>query len=390
MLVTYTAPNRAHHYPYAEALARAGVLRAFVSGFSRFSPRSPLPILKDRLVRADHVQNVYGAAMRLKFPKGVNDELAYLSKCWLDMVSTKPARQSDIFLFYNGAGLTTLRKLRGSGTIRIVEAVNSHVLVQQQILREEHERLGIPFRQFHARETARRVAEYEEADFVLGPSRFARDSFISQGLPPDRFILNEYGFMVSPRPKERPRSRKDEVFRVLYVGQIAVRKGLRYLLEAFALLKHPKKELLIVGPDNNEGTGIDDLTIPTGVRFTGVLKGAALDRAYDDASVFVLPSLEDGFGLVLGEALAAGLPIIATTNTGAQDLFENGTCGWVVPIRNPSSIAEHLQQLADDPELLDEMSHRALLTSRSLGGWETSGSRLVTTLQSALTIGKGS
>ena len=89
MLVTYTAPNRAHHYTYAMALARAGVLRRFVTGVSRFSPRSPLPELGSRLLRADHLQNIYLASMRLGWPSAVNEELTYLSKIWLDRCSKR-------------------------------------------------------------------------------------------------------------------------------------------------------------------------------------------------------------------------------------------------------------------------------------------------------------
>ena len=377
MKVTYTAPNRAHHYRYAAALARAGCLHRFVSGFSRFSPRAALPEVGDRLVRADHLQNLYLASLKLRLP--VSDELAYLSKCWLDRMSESPARGSDLFLYYSGSGLRTTRRLRDGPVINVVEAVNSHVLVQQAIMREEYARLSLPFSPFHSREVARRVEEYAVADAILCPSTFVKKSFVAQGIPAERIAVVPYG--IDPAPMAEASARDDERFRVLYVGQIDIRKGLRYLIAAFEQLRHPNKELWIVGPTTSQ-TGIADLTLPTGTRFFGVLKGEELAQVYREANVFVLPTIEEGLALVLGEALSFGLPVVTTVNSGGDDLFTDGVEGFIVPIRSPDAIAEKLQQLADQPELRKKMSLAAEARSRGLQSWNETGTRLVKTLAS--------
>jgi glycosyltransferase involved in cell wall biosynthesis len=378
MQVTYTAPNRSHHYRYALALARAGCLHRFVSGFSRFGPGAALPELGDRLVRADLLQNLYLASLRLRAPAALSEELAYLSKIRLDQVSEKPARASDVFLFYNGAGLRTSRRLGATGAVRVVEAVNSHVLEQQEIMGEEHRRLGLPPPRWHRRETARRVEEYAVADAVLCPSGFVKDSFVRRGFAAERIFVVPYGMTLS-EAAGKPAGNRDETFRVLYVGQISPRKGLRYLFEAFSALRHPSKELVIVGPTAHP-SGIENVAAPAGTVFRGVLKGEALARAYLQASVFVLPTVEEGLALVLGEALSFGAPVIATDQSGAADLFEPGREGFIVPIRDPGAIAEKLQQLADDPALREQMSAAARERARTLGGWESAGQKLVETL----------
>ena len=377
MLVTYVAPNRAHHYTYASALARAGNLQRFVCGISRFHPRAKLPELGDKLLRADHLQNLYLAGMKLGMPAIVTEELAYLSKIWLDILAKRDALHSNLFLFYSGAGLGTLRALKSTQTRGILEAVNSHVLVQQEILREEHERLRLPLRGFHSREVTRRLREYELADGIICPSSFARQSYIDQGLPADRVRTVPFGIEISSRgePAERPR----DVFRVLFVGQVNIRKGLRYLFQAFRQLKHPNKELWIVGP-RADPTGIDDITPPEQTRFLGVLKGEALNQAYRACHVFVLPTLEEGLALVLGEALSHGLPVIATVNSGGSDLFEDGSTGFLVSIRSPEAIAEKLQLLADNPQLLAELSARAVARDKGIRSWENACHTLVETL----------
>ena len=378
MLVTYVAPNRSWHYIYARFLARAGHLQRFVCGFPRFSPRAPLPELGGRLLRADQVQIFYLASLRLGFPPAVSEELTYLNKRWLDRCATRDALRSDAFLFYSGAGLDTLKALEPTRTVGVMEAVNSHVLVQERILREEHERLRLPLRGFHRREVARRVRECEVADGIICPSTFARQSFLEQGIEPARVRTVPFGVEFVPEggPVERPAG----VFRVLFVGQINIRKGLRYLFEAFKKFQHPKKELWIVGPGTGQ-TGIEDMTAPAETKFLGVLKGDDLARAYRSCHVFVLPTIEEGLALVIGEALAHGLPVIATENSGAADLFSDGSIGFHVPIRSPEAIAGKLQFLADNRDRLEEMSSRAGRPGQGLRTWEMAGQNLVETVR---------
>ena len=81
--------------------------------------------------------------------------------------------------------------------------------------------------------------------------------------------------------------------------------------------------------------------------------------------------------MVMGEALACGCPVIATSHTGAADLFQDGHEGFIVPIRSPQIIADRLQHLADDPHLLARMSSAALNRVRVLSGWDTYGQKWI-------------
>ena len=339
------------------------------------------------VVRADQIQNIYLAALRLRAPARVSEDLAYLSKLWLDRKSSLPARESDLFLFYSGAGLRTLVDLQGSSTLGVVEAVNGHVLAQQRIMREEFERLGLPLTGFPAREVARRVAEYELADAVLCPSEFVKASFVAEGIPAERVHVVPYGISQPEAATAASAPRDEGTFRVLYVGQLTPRKGVRYLLDAFALFRHPKKELLVVGP-RSDPSGLEGATVPEHVRFAGVLKGEALARAYREASVFVLPTLEEGLALVLGEALAHGTPVITTVNSGGANLFQDGEEGFLTPIRDPSALAARMQLLADDPALRERMSQAALARGSALGGWDATERELVETLRGLAADGR--
>jgi glycosyltransferase involved in cell wall biosynthesis len=93
------------------------------------------------------------------------------------------------------------------------------------------------------------------------------------------------------------------------------------------------------------------------------------------SDVLVLPSIEEGMALVQAEAMACGCPVIASTNTGADDLFTDGVEGFIVPIRDSEAILERMQQLADDPLLAGEMRAKSLLRVQSMGGWKEYGDR---------------
>jgi glycosyltransferase involved in cell wall biosynthesis len=111
----------------------------------------------------------------------------------------------------------------------------------------------------------------------------------------------------------------------------------------------------------------------TSIEILGSVANAELRQHYSRASVFVLPSIEDGFGMVIGEAMACGCPVIASVNTGASELIRDAVDGFIVPIRSPELIADRLQLLADDPELRQRMGSASLARMQQLGGWDAYG-----------------
>jgi len=261
-----------------------------------------------------------------------------------------------------------------------VEAVNSHVEYQEEILKSEHKNLNLPWTPFPRKEKKRRLLEYEEADYILVPSEFVKNSFLVKGFAREKLLKVPYGFnRLSNGNSQVDSIPANDTFTILYVGSISVRKGIRYLIEAFQKLSHPAKKLVLVGPNTNDGA-LNDLNLTDDIVFTGVLKGTELEKAYRSADLFCLPSLEEGLALVLGEALSFGLPIIATTNTGAEDIITHEIEGYIVGIRDSSAISEKLQAFADEPRLLNAIRNKAYQKSRQLNGWEETGKNLVSTL----------
>ena len=373
MKITYTAPNRAHHYPYAEAMHRAGLLHAFISGFSRFSPRAALPAIGDKLKRHDFFQNLYLASLKFKTGNFLSTQFNHLTNLSLDKASYKSASESDVFIFYRTEGYTTTQRLKKekARTLCIMEEVNSHVDNQHFIMKEEYNKLGLGGYTERIPDHEKRLKAYQIADYILCPSSFVLNSFLEKGFDPARLLKVNFGFTPMASLDEPHKEDNNGIFRMLYVGQLNFRKGLRYAVEAFRQLKHPKKEFVIVGPKAGV-TGLEKTVIPEGVVFTGTLKGEELREQYRKASVFVLPSLEEGLALVQLEALSFGVPILITTNTGGDDIIRDGQQGFIVEPGNAKALSEKLQQMADDPALLRCMSYEALKTAHAYGSWERS------------------
>jgi len=376
MKVVYVSPNRSHHYRYAEALECAGVLHRFVSGFPRFSRfADTIKVPPGKIVRCDFWQILYILSRYLKLPKRLIEWFNVQSKLALDRAFSEAMKDADIGLFYNGTGLNTIRRFKGEGKIFICEAVNTHAHFQHRVLMEEAHRLGIDWELDDVREIPRRVAEYEESDWVLGPSCFVRDTFISEGIKGDKFILNPYGFTLNSKSSQGER-RLDEAFVVLFVGQINFRKGIRYLVEAVDRLNHLNIKLRLVGPVSLP-TGLEGVEMPVNVEFAGVLRGDDLQKAYSDADVFVQPSLEEGLSLVVGEAMASGLAVIATHETGAAEIIEDGVSGFLITSRDVDMLSERIKNLVENRGLCQSIGETARLKATGMAGWDQSGDMLV-------------
>jgi len=217
----------------------------------------------------------------------------------------------------------------------------------------------------------REETEYEQADAVTVPSEFAYRSFIAKGFPEAKLRRIPLGVRLELfKPVGHPSS---ETFDVLFVGSVTVRKGIPYLLQGFQKLRHPHKRLRIVGAIPAEMRPVLARLDLQNVELVGAVPQSEVRRYMSTSHVMVLPSVEDGWGMVMGQAMACGCPVISSDHTGGPDLYSHGLEGFIVPIRSSEAIAEGLQRLADDPTLRQSMSEAAVKRVKNLGGWANYG-----------------
>lgn len=156
--------------------------------------------------------------------------------------------------------------------------------------------------------------------------------------------------------------KKDEKV-IIFVGRLHSIKGLSYLIEAMEIIyqKYPKSRLLIVG-DGEERTNLENLVkkmnLDKCVIFIGMVPNETVPEYMVASDVFVLPSLSEGFPLTVVEAMASGLPIVATKVRGLPEIIKDGENGFLVEPRNSEEIAKKVLLVLENDELREKISKR--------------------------------
>lgn len=295
----------------------------------------------------------------------------YLAYEYFDWWVSRSLDDCDIFVGFSSGLLHTIRKAKDRGIVTVVERGSSHILKQKELLTEEYAKFGIEREGVDNRAVEKELREYEEADYIAIPSMFVKRSFIEKGVPESKLIYVPYGVSLEhfkPVPKE------DDVFRVIQVG-CSIQKGTHYLLQAMAELELRNAELLLIG-------GISDELNPILKQYDdyytacGHVPHLELYKTYSQGSVYVHPSIQDGFGMVIIEAMGCALPVIASANTGGPDIIRDGVDGFVVPIRDVEALKEKILYLYEHEEERRAMGQSALGRARNFT-WDRYGQEIV-------------
>ena len=362
--------GRHHSFDLARELQDAGCLAAIYTGFPRWSVRDA-GVAPARIRSFPWIQTPKVALQRWRMmPPALERAMAWHALEYLDRHIARSLVPCDVFTALSGTGLGAGAVAKAQGAAYVCDRGSAHIQWQDRTLREEFAMLDLPFAGVDPRMIDKETREYALADALTVPSSFARETFIELGVAADKIHRISYGVDLAKFHRRAPR---DDGFRVLFVGVLSAAKGLQYLLQGFAGAALANAKLVLVGPAAAE-TGTLLARFPVNrVERTGVLSQDAVAEQMSRASVLVLPSLHEGLALVMAQALACGLPVIASRNTGAEDLFADGAEGFIVDVREPEAIAERLTRLAGDRALLDAMSEAAVRRVRGLGGWAAYG-----------------
>lgn len=272
---------------------------------------------------------------------------------------------------YDDCALQSFRAARQRGIASIYELPIGYLrqwrsMRDEEILREPEWGQTLVAGIDSEEKLARKDNEIALADQVIVPSRFVANSLANS--PARKIAIVPYGCPAPSPPTSRP-LRSSGPLRVLYVGSIGQRKGISYLLRAMEQLRG-QAELSLVGRCAHSS---DRLAAQLNHHhWTHSLPHAKVLETMRNHDVLVLPTLFEGRALVVLEALSQGLPVVTTLNSGTEDVVLDGVTGFIVPIRSSDAIAEALSRLAEDRNLLTEMSQAA---SRIAAQWSWSNYR---------------
>ena len=271
---------------------------------------------------------------------------------------------ASVFYGFRNGCLEIFQAAKRRQTLCIVEQNSAAQQVENQLLNEEVQRwpdwekrnpLAAIDDHFADPVAQREEAEWGEADYIVCPSEFVISTLESMGVSRDKCRLLPYGIDIdSLRPRERRPDGRG--INVLFMGLVGLRKGIPYLLEALKALDSPNIHCRLVGFFEADRQRVSEYA--KWVEIVGPVPRSEISHSYEWADVLVLPSISEGSALVTYEALACGIPVITTPNSGSS--VRDGVNGFIVPIRDPQALASRIDQLAGDPEMLRTMSAHAL------------------------------
>lgn len=223
---------------------------------------------------------------------------------------------------------------------------------------------------------ARKDEEIQQADRIFVASQFTRQTLhkIPDLQTPVHVI--PYG-SPPPRIQEKQPSTPAKKLQVLFVGSLGQRKGVSYLFRAIELLAG-QVDLNLIGLPIGSCPGL--VKALQTYRWLGSIPHSEVLQEMQRNDVLVFPSLFEGFGLVILEAMACGLPVITTPHTAGPDVITDGEDGFIVPIRSAEAIAEKLTLLDQDRDRLRYMGQAALRKSQQFS-WESYGQGILSILR---------
>jgi glycosyltransferase involved in cell wall biosynthesis len=270
-----------------------------------------------------------------------------------DLLSTNKIESSDIFHSWRNHSLISGKKAKKLGAKIVVENASSHPLIQKKLLEEEYKANYLNFKAFNKKSLKRSLEELNQADYIKIPSDFVEKSFLEMGFKKEKLIKIPFGVdLINFNTKKE---KIDKKFRAIFVGQVTLRKGIHYLLKAWDELKLENAELIIIGNICSDAESIvEKYKKNKSILFKGHQDSK---KEYKYADVFVFPSIEEGSALVSYEAMASGLPVIVTFNTGS--VARDGKDGFIIPIRDVKILKEKIKYFYDNPKEIFKMGQSA-------------------------------
>lgn len=213
------------------------------------------------------------------------------------------------------------------------------------------------------RRNRRRDKELELADMILCNSTFTKNTLMAAGISPEKVKILPLAF--PPVRENKPEKAAGKPLAFLHAGNQSLRKGSHLLYEAWrkCQFSESEAELWLVGKMQLPESMRKNL--PGKVLIKPNLPQQELLDLYNQADVFVLPTLADGFGMVVTEAMANGLPVMATQNCCAPDLIEHGKNGWILPAGEIGPLVENMRALVQNPFLIKEIGINAIKKARN-------------------------
>ena len=375
--------GRFFFFDFARALQRNNQLNQIISSYPKF-------VIKRWKISNDKIISLSLFEVLRRLIEIINIKYEFLNILLKQLFSyfiyLFLPKDIQLYGFFAGNSFNSkiITKLKLKGVICIAFEGSAHVNYKFDLLSTEYKKMGLDFEMHKQQKLIKEtLKEYEEADFIHVPSKFVKDSFIAEGVSNKKLIHIPYA--VDSNFFKPIKIKENKCFTVLFVGGVSFRKGAHYLLEAANLLDNQNIQFNFVGKISLDFFKyIKRIKVSKNVNFIGHKKRQELPYYYSSADVFCLPSLEEGLAAAQIEAMACGLPVICSTNTGGSDLIVDDIQGYVVPIRDPEAIKDKIINLFNNRDKCILMGNEARNKTKNFYSWDIFVEKLNNKIKNAI------
>jgi alpha-maltose-1-phosphate synthase len=369
-----------HSYSVAKELFYQNLLDFYITSHPRF--KLDTSFFDGSKIITFHLLQTFSLIVRkLNFSKIIQKELDWYSHQYFDKkvfhFLNKNFKNSDFnnnfFLSLSGSGLISGRLARQKKMIHICDVGSTHIKFQNNLLRKEFLNFGLKYFETDKRLIEKESAEYEECDFIIVPSNFVKNSFISEGINPDKLIKIPYGYDSQFFKFSNIRKFSNNKLRLIFAGELSLRKGLHHLLNNFNKLPPSIKkrcELHIYGRRVFETSTILAKYNLDNIFINESISQESLSYEFNKSDIMCLFSIEEGLSLTIPQAMSTGCIVVASKYTGGDEIINNGKNGIILDDLSSDHFTRTIEELIDDPSYRRELSSKALKTVVASNGFQ--------------------
>jgi glycosyltransferase involved in cell wall biosynthesis len=383
-------PGTQYSYHLAEQLHRLGLLYRFQTCFTiprdgilnslyKLMPAGSRQKFTTRIINlpADKVRSNPMLELKsfLALKRGESPESVFYrrNKAFQEGITDEDIMNSDIVIGFDTSSWTLAERCKKLNRCFILDVSIGHPVSKEKVYRNLFALYPEWKEQIQPKNDLLIVLENKEielADTIVVPSQFVRNTYIDNGVNRAKIFVNPFGtdvqsFTLAPRQNEKPS--------FLFFGGLTARKGLPFLLKVWDtfIKKHPECTLILAG----YGTLPEGYVLPEGVKNIGLVLPSDRQKVFDMADVFVFPSFFEGLAQVQIEASACGLPVIGSTQSGAEDLVEDSKSGFIINPGNDKDLFAAMEYFVTNPNRIKIMGSRSRDIAVEKFTWDAYGER---------------
>jgi glycosyltransferase involved in cell wall biosynthesis len=306
----------------------------------------------------------------------------FLNNLFDHLVSSIVKKDADVYIIWAGMALHSIKRIKkvNPNAKIIIERGSTHIIEQNELLKKISGKNIVDKRTIE-----KETQEYVLADFISIPGSFSKKGFLKFNIKEDKLFVNYYGVELKVfYPKEKITN--NNTFTIGYAGTLSAQKNILGIINSTKKLikKGYNIQLKLVGNIDNK-TFDKYLLQEEFITYKAAIPQAELIDFYNEIDTFILNSVQDGFGMVILQALSCGIPVIATENTGGIDIIKDFYNGFIVPSFDDEKLQEKIEFICNlSAEKRKKLSKNALNSVKLGFTWDDYGNRYVEFLKNML------